>query len=73
VRFTNLVSVGPTITVVVRSSCRSLSLPYRFNLDLECRNLALEFCDESMSRFKLIGKLGIGGSERCYRAPILMP
>jgi hypothetical protein len=62
VRLNDLVSMGPTVAVVVCSSCRSLSLPYRFDFDLECRNLALEFCDESMSRFKLIGKLGIGSS-----------
>jgi hypothetical protein len=62
VRFTNLASVGLTITVVVHSSCRSLSLSYRFKLDLDCRNLSIEFCDESMSRFKLIDKLVIGGT-----------
>jgi hypothetical protein len=62
VRYSDLVSMGPTVTVVIRSSCRSLSLPYRFKLDLECCNLALELCDESMCCFKLIGKLGIGSS-----------
>jgi hypothetical protein len=61
-RFSDLVSMGTTVTVVVCCSCRSLSLPYRFNLDLESHNLDLELCDESMSRFKLIGKLGIGSS-----------
>jgi hypothetical protein len=61
VRFSDLVSMGPTVIVVVCSSCWSLPLSYRFKLDLECRNFALELYDESMGRFKLICKLGIGG------------
>jgi hypothetical protein len=48
VRLIDLVSMGPAVTVVVCSSCRSLALPYRLNLDFECRNLALELCDESL-------------------------
>jgi hypothetical protein len=62
VRFSDLVSMGPTVTVVVCTSFRSLSLPHGFNLDLECRNLTLELYDVRMSRFKLIGELGIGSS-----------
>jgi hypothetical protein len=47
-----------------------MSLPCRFYLVLECRNIALELCDESMGRFKLIRKLSIGGGQCCYRATI---
>jgi hypothetical protein len=53
VRLSNLESVRPAITFVTRSSCRSLPLPYRFDLDLECCNFALELCDEGMCRFEL--------------------
>jgi hypothetical protein len=69
--FSDLVSVQPATTVVVCGSCWSLSLSYRFNLDLECRNFAIELCDEIMGRFKLSCKFGIGGNLLPY--PDLMP
>jgi hypothetical protein len=39
----------PTMTVVVRCFDGSLSLPCRFDLGLQCRDIVLELCDAASS------------------------
>jgi hypothetical protein len=70
VRLGNLESVRPAIPVVICSSCRSLPLPYRFDLDLECCDFARELCDEGMCCFKLGCKFCICRGERRNRTAI---
>jgi hypothetical protein len=53
VRLSNLESVRPAIAVIIRGSCWSLPLPYRFDFNLECCDFAFQLSGEGMCRFEL--------------------
>jgi hypothetical protein len=69
-RFSYLIAMRPTITVVVHCLDGSLSLPSGLDLVLQCCDLVLELSNLRVSGLELSGKLGIGRGQCCHGSTI---